>query len=335
MLDRFVSSLVALSLALLVWLYMRSRDQEMLDNVVVPVQITLAAGQSEYYELDVTGPSQAIASFSGPPSRIRELRALLQRGELRVDVVFAVPADRQDDARYLDTVRVEASDIHPPAGVTTVLVEGRNRIPVTLNRLVERRLPVRLERASDVPIAQIQLEPAYAQVRGPQEILDRVREIPTQPCACPARSESLLSQEVVSVPAVPLVQQLEGRRIQAVPAAVSARLTLQPRQKVYEVTDVPVQFLCPANFPLRPLFSDERAGKISLRLLGPAGEEAPSVIVFVDLTGRKWEPGLYEEPLRLQLPKDFQLAQNPPRQAAFQLVAPDSPLKPAGGVRGP
>src|SRR5262249_9699701 len=43
MIDRLISFLVALSLAFLVWLYARSREQESLDNVPVPVQISLAA----------------------------------------------------------------------------------------------------------------------------------------------------------------------------------------------------------------------------------------------------------------------------------------------------
>ena len=63
----------------------------------------------------------------------------------------------------------------------------------------------------------------------------------------------------------------------------------------------------------------------------PVGDEPPSVVAFIDLSGRKWEPGLYEEQLRLQLPKDFQLAQNPPKLVAFQL-APPEPAKSAGGT---
>ena len=69
MLDRLVSAVVALSLAFLVWLYVRSRDQETLDNVLVPVQITLSAGQSNNYELEINGASQVPVSFTGSPSR--------------------------------------------------------------------------------------------------------------------------------------------------------------------------------------------------------------------------------------------------------------------------
>ena len=115
------------------------------------------------------------------------------------------------------------------------------------------------------------------------------------------------------------MEQIDGRRIRATPGAVAVRVALQPEQTLYELTNVPVQFLCPANFSLRPLFRDESAGKISLRLLGPAGEERPIVVAFIDLGGRHWEPGLYEEALKLQLPANFRLAQAPRRSLAFQL----------------
>src|SRR5205823_13934603 len=117
MFDRLISFLVALSLAFLFWLYARSRDQETLD-VQVAVKINLAPAQFGQYELEVNGPSQVPVSFTGPPSRMRELRGLLQRGELRVELTLSVPEDRQTDSRYSDTVRVDAADVHSPPGVT-------------------------------------------------------------------------------------------------------------------------------------------------------------------------------------------------------------------------
>jgi hypothetical protein len=333
MIDRFISSLVALSLAFLVWLYARSRDQEMLDNVPIPVEILLAPGQADNYDLEVTGPCQIPASFTGPPSRIRELRGWLQRGEMRVSVVLTVPEDRQADSFFLDTVRVDASDLHPPPGVQSLVVEERNRVPVTLRRLVERRLPVRLDHASEERVGQVIVEPATVLVRGPQEILERARAIPTQPFLMPVRPESNGLTEVATSGQAVLVQQMEGRPVRATPDTVSVRVTLRPRQKVYELRDVPVHFLCPANCPLRPQWENERAGRISLRLLGPTAEELPVVNVYIDLTSGKYEPALYaDEPLRLQLPKDFQLAQPPPRSATFRLVTIPSERI---GVRGP
>lgn len=332
MLDRFLSCLVALSLAVLIWLYARSRDQEMLDNVPIPVSIALAPHQAEQYLLEVSGPSQIPVSFSGPPGRIRELRSMLQRGELHVGITLTVPEDLQNESRYLDTVRIDADQVHGPPGVTAVVGQGRNRIPVTLHRLVERRLPVRLEHSPEDRIGQVTLEPATVLVRGPEETLDHLRAVATQPYVLPPRSEG---QQDITIGPIPLVQEAEGRSLRVTPAAVTARLTLQPRQKTYDL-DVPVRFLCPAHFPLRPEFLDSgRSGILSVRIVGPALEEPPAVTAYIDLTRGEFKPGLNYEPVQLQLPRDFQLAQKPPRLIGFKLVAGESTLtRPAAGGLG-
>jgi hypothetical protein len=324
MFDRIVSLLVALSLALLVWLYARSRDQETLDNVPVPVQITLAAGQAEHYNVELTGPSQVMASFTGPPPRIRDVQAMLQRQELQVTLTLNVPEERLNEPRYSDTVHVEPSDIHAPAGVSVVMVEGRNRIPVTLHRLVERRLPVRFEHGQEEPGTPVILEPATVLVRGPQEVLDRARSIPTQPSELPARPVNA-PLTAAAVGRVPLVQELEGRPVRVTPNRVTVRVPPLNR-KVYDLPDVPIHFLCPANFGLRPRFYDERMGRIHLRLQGPHQEEPPKVYVFIDLTRGRFVSGLNHEPLQLQLPKDFQLTDGPLPVRGFNLEPADTPV---------
>ncbi len=321
MTDRLISAAVAIILGVLVWLYARSRDQEMLDNVPVPVTLSLPAHQADYYDLEVTGPSQVIAAFSGPPSRIRELRQMLQRGELRVEKEVAIAEDRQNESRYLDTIRIDPNELHTPPGIRIILTEERNRIPVTLRRLVERPLPVRLDYQPDDPIASLTLEPATVLVRGPQEILDRVRAIPTRPYV-PSRFGQPGHKDNGITGVVSLVTELEGRPIRTVPLNVAVRLTLRSREKVYDLVEVPVHFLCPAAFPYRASWLDERGGKVTLKVRGPAGDETPTVSAYVDLTHRKFGEGLYvQEPLRLQLPKDYQLDQPPPQSASFRLDA--------------
>src|SRR2546423_12645873 len=172
MIDRILSPLVALSLALLVWLYARSRDQEILDNTPIPVRITLPPGLDEQYHLELSGPAQVLASFSGPPLRVRELRGLLQRNELSVDVTLTIPEERLNESRYSDTVVIESSDLHAPPGVTPLVMEGRNRIPITLHRVVERRLPVHFEHTGDDPNQAVIVDPPSVLVRGPQEVVD-------------------------------------------------------------------------------------------------------------------------------------------------------------------
>ena len=49
----------------------------------------------------------------------------------------------------------------------------------------------------------------------------------------------------------------------------------------------------------------------------------------------KSSAGLNHEPLRLQLPPDFQLDQAPPAEVGFELVPADSPAKGLGAAHGP
>ncbi len=320
MMDRVISSLVALSLALLVWLYARSRDQEILDNVPIPVQIALAPHQADNYNLELGGPSQVVVSFTGPPAHIRELRGMIQRNEMHIEVPFTVPDERLGESRYSDTVLIDSTDVHTPPGVTPMVVEGRNRIPVTLHRLVEKRLPVRFESALDEPVGLLEIDPPSVVVRGPQEVLDRMRAIPTVPSSLPERATGSGAASIK----VALVQELENRPVRVSPARVTVRLPAQTR-KVYELQDVPVQFLCPPSFTLRAelIQGYERSGRINLRLLGPAQDVPPKVFAFVDLTRGNFLSGLNHEPVQLQLPKEFQLADDPPRVMGFMLQPAD------------
>jgi hypothetical protein len=332
MLDRILSVLVAVGLALLLWLYARSRDQEILDNVVLPVQISLVGSQAEQYNLETHGEARVLVSFSGPPPRIRELRGILQRGELHVALSYTVPEDRLAEGRYADTLLVESSDIHAPPGITPIMVEGRNRIPITIHRLVEKRLPVKFEYDREGSGGgRVIVEPATVLVRGPQEVVDRARWISTQPSALPARPANS-PPWVAAVGKVALVQELENRPVRVIPDRVTVRA--QARQ-LYELPEVPIQFLCPAGFRLRPEFLDNRSGRLHLKLWGPVQDEAPRVYAFVDLTRDRFTPGLNHEPLQLQLPKDFTLEQEPGRVVAFELIPADFIPRDLGATPGP
>jgi hypothetical protein len=315
----FMEVLVALSLAFLVWLYARSRHQETLDQVPIPVQVSLAPAQANQYDLEINGSSRAPVSFTGPVSCMRDLREKLQRGAVRVSLTLTVPEERQNDSIYRDTVFVEAADVPVPAGVTASLVEVPFCIPVTVHKLVERRLPVRLDYAGDTHISQVKLEPATVLVRGPKDVLDRARSIATHPCAAPPPSEAGPPGESLVRGDIALLHEVEGRPIQVTPETVVFRYRMQTRQKTYEIADVPVHFLCPPNFPWRPRFESPEAGRVHLRVTAPTGDEAPAVVAFVDLTHGEFTQGRNREPLRLQLAREAQLAQETPPAVTFYL----------------
>jgi hypothetical protein len=325
MYDRLLSSLVALSLAFLVWLYARSRNQETVDNVPIPVQFTLATHQAEDYELEVTGPSQVVASFMGPPSRLRGLRSLLQQDGVKAEVTVTVPEEHLNDSRYVEDIRVDPADIRAPSGVTPLVMEGQNRIQVCFHQLVERKLPVRFAAVPEERVGRVTTEPATVLVRGTREVLDHIRFIPTQPYSVANEVDEIRPEPETRLDSVPLVRELRAHAVHCIPDSVRVQFTLLPPFKTYELTDVPVRFLCPDHFPLRPEFPKAPgAGRISLRVKGPTQPEMPRVIAYVDLTspGRKLQPGLYAaEPVEVQLPQGFELAQEPPHAGLFELLS--------------
>jgi hypothetical protein len=315
--------LVAVCLALLIWLYARTRDQDTIDHVPIPVEVALAPGSTGEYDLEVGGTGRVSVSFNGPLSRLREVRTLLQHDALRVAIQLSVPREHHHESTYRETVRVQPADVPVPPGVTAVVVEGQNRLPVVVRRLVERRLPVRLDYFGDEPAGQVKIEPATVLVRGPQDILERARVIPTQPVSpAAANGQPFLSGRIG------LVTELEGRPIRVSPPTVSYRVHLQPQQQVYELFDVPVQFLCPPDIRWTPRFVTPDDGKLRLRVRGPAGGEPPAVQAFIDIS-RSRQGGRKVKAVQLQLPRGVQLAQEAPPEVEFIL----EPLLPTSKVR--
>ena len=322
MIDRFLSCLMAVSLALLIWLYARSREQETLDNVPVPVEVVLSSRQSDQFTLELpSGRSQVSVSFSGPPQRLRELQMMIHRKEIHIVKMIAVADDRLNESRFSDSVVIEAGDINAPQGITAHVSEGRNSIPYTLHRLVERWLPVRFDCVREGLTGPVVLEPEKVLVRGPKEILDTAKEIRTQPSELPTRPLHTQAN-VAAIGRVPLVHEMEGRAVRVTPSTVQVRVPGQAR-KEYDLNDIQVQFLCPPNFHFKPQVLDERAGKLNLKLLGPVQDESPRVSAYIDLSKGKFLSGVNHEPLQLQLPGGFQLVQDPPRVVAFQLLPGD------------
>jgi hypothetical protein len=322
MIDRILSILVALSLALLIWLYARSRDQEILDNVTLPVQVSLAESEADHYSLEVNGAGQAVVSFSGPSDRIRELRGEIQRNELHIEVALTVPEEHRKESRYSDTVHIDASQVPAPPGVTPIVTEGRNRISVTVRRMVTRPLPVRFDALQEDSAGPVVIDPAVVLVTGPQEVLDHIRAIPTMPSELPMRPANAPATSA-AVGRVALVQELEGRPVHTEPSKVMVKAPPLLR-KEYVLPDVPIHFLCPADFTLRPEFFNDRDGRVTLHVVGPIQDESPKVYAFLDLTHGRFESGSNHEPLQIQfLQKDFQLIDDQLRVVTFRLDPAD------------
>jgi hypothetical protein len=299
--------LVSVCLASLVWLYIHNRASNLIDHAPVPVQVQLAANQRDQFVLEIPETRTVMVSFTGPHSRIREIRRKLQRGLLKANVTLTVPEEKKTEAMFCETLHVDEDAIAVPVGVKVEIAEAS--IPITVHRLMERTLPVKLEYTGDALVSQLKIEPATVLVRGPKAVLDRASFLPTQPYAVQACAETQATAGANVRDQVALVTELDGRPIQANPVSVQFRCRAVPKQKIYELVNVPIHFLCPKESPWKPRFASDKESKVTLKLLGPATEQAPPVLAFVDLTSGNLARGRNLEPLRLQLPKDFQLVQ--------------------------
>lgn len=309
--------LIALSLAFLVWLYIHSRAQTTLDHIQVPVQVQLVPSQRDLFDMEVVGDARITASFSGPSSRLRELKKKLQRGQVKVTLTVTVPDDKVNEPACTEVVHVDPAQVPAPPGIHVELADDARAIRLNLTRMAERILPIRLEHTGEVKVSQVKIEPSTVLVRGPQAVVEKVAAIGTQPYALEAPSDEKADPTVRGKAS--LATEIDGQHIFTSLKQVTFRCNVHAKHKVYEVTDIPVLFLCPPEFPYRPRFAQDKAGKISIRLAGPASEERPPVLAFVELTGTNLTRGRNLEPVRLQLPKDFTLLSNSTPVIAFFL----------------
>jgi hypothetical protein len=322
MTDRIVTPIIAFGMAFLIWLYFRSRDQEVLDDSI-PVQLQVASAQEQDYQVAHNAHPLKV-SFTGPPSRIKEVRSKLHQEALFVKRIISVPEEHRNDAKYEETLRFEPAEVQGqlPPGVHVDIAENQTPIRVSWRKLVEKQLPV-------VPVFDAHArdrvehwvcEPPTVLVRGPREVLDKAVILSTVICPVPEITDAAEVGANIKSENAELVKELDKQAILVTPGEVTIRLTLKPPQKIYECVDVPVHFLCPAGFAYRPQFTTARPAAVSFKIRGPAMSQRPEVSAYVDLTVRKFGPGLHaDEPIQLKLPKDFQLVGEPPRLSSFKL----------------
>ena len=225
---------------------------------------------------------------------------------------------------FTETLHVDEDAIAVPVGVKVEIAD--ESVPITVHRVSERMLPVKLEWTGEALVSQIKIEPASVMVRGPKTVLDRASFVPTQPYAVHVNADSQATIEANVREPIALVTELDGRAIQTNPISVQFRCRAVPKQKIYELIDVPVHFLAPQASPWKVRFDSDKESKVTLKLIGPATDQPPPVLAFVDLTRGNLARGRNLEPLRLQLPKDFQLVQPTTALVTFYLDEIDRPM---------
>jgi len=314
--------MISVCLACLVWLYTHNRARHTIEHVAVPVQVQLAAQQRDQFSLGLTEQRTVLASFSGPQSRMREVRRKLQRGLLSASLTVTIPEDKKVEEMFSEILHVDEESLNVPAGIKVELAQ--DSVSVMVHRLTERSLPVRLEFTGEARVSQIKIEPATVLVRGPKSVLDQASFLPTKPYAIQVNASAQPAADSKVSAQVSLVTELDGRPITVNPATVQFHCVAVPKQKIYELTGVPVHFLCPKDCPWKPRFEQE--SKVGLKLIGPVMDQTPPVLAFIDLTSGNLARGRNVGQLRLQLPKDFQLADATLPPVSFYLDEVERPV---------
>lgn len=327
MFDRIATPIIALGLAFLIWLYIRSRDQETLEKNV-PVVFRLASNQKDSFEIMGDDKTEIPVSFTGPPSRLREVQTMLRRGEISLSRTVTVPENALLDNRYTFNDQFEANQINVPPGVRVDIPVNRRGFSVLLRRHVRKNLKVepRFVGGSE-RVSNIIVQPPEVEVRGPQEILNRLDTLPTAPVDLPDNNSD--KEETYTGKVALLPKTLQETPVEVIPPGVKLSFTLKPSQRTHDITDVQIHFLTPVGFPFTPQFTNQRAGTITLLVKGPA--QRPGVIrAYVDLTKKQNpEAGLQsEEPINVELPPGYELVGRPPRLPSFNLVPLAGPVKP-------
>src|SRR5262249_37572120 len=134
---------VSVCLACLVWLYIHNRARNSIDRVAVPVAVQLAAHQRDQFVLEAPESRTAMGSFTGANALIRDLRRKLQRGMLKANVTLTVADDKKSEAMFTETLHIDDDAIVVPVGVQMEIAD--DSVPITVHRLTERTLPVKLE----------------------------------------------------------------------------------------------------------------------------------------------------------------------------------------------
>jgi hypothetical protein len=309
--------LIACCLAFIVWMYLHSRAQQTMEHMQIPVVVQLAPSQRDHFLIETPTVPKATVSFSGPSSRMRELKKKLFRGQIQAIVQYTVLDDKQKESTFNDTANLEAAKINLPPGIMMEWNDANLSVPVTVHRIVERVLPVKLDFTGDVRISDVVIEPASVTVRGPKSVLDRTQALSTLPfvLSVPAGEEPKASQARDNLD---LASELDGRAVQVTPSQVHLKCKVMPLKRIFEIADVPVRFAIPDQYPWLPRFA-EKYGKITIRIIGPAGDEVPRVRAYIDLAQEAFTRGHNVSPVRIELPKDFELVERRTPMAAFYL----------------
>ena len=285
-------AVMAAVLAVLLWVY---ADQHITrqESLAIPLRLVLPADiraqtSVTVLRVRVSGPNRAVAALKE------------REGELRINYTPDVETSALESSKTI-TIVLTPNDVRLPAEVNILGIEP-DTLQAKLIRYAEKTLSVSPtivgEVASGYEIGEnILVDPPSVAVRGPEDLLERLEAIPTEPVSVQGLKASH-TRGGVKIATKAGDSTLECDR------TVDVLVPIKRQVIQREFANIPVAVFAPADFPYRVNLSTRKS--VSLR----GTKEAISALrpedirLFVDVSGLKPRSEPYEEKVYGLVPPD-------------------------------
>lgn len=294
----------SLILAVLLWFYITGEQVEELKKVVplridIPQGMTIVSTQTD--SLDVV--------FRGPGNLI----SLLSSSEIMAHHVIS---DVEEPGEYTFTISPE--EISIPRGIKVSVIEPP-QVRVRLDRLITRRLPIRVDIEGEpatgfqVQVDKVSVTPNVSLVTGPESILKKLAYIRTVPIDVVGRTRTFVKKAALE----PITGQKPMKEDDLI--EVTIPIVESFVEKCIEGVDVKVLKDASSLW-----VSKVSPSKVDLTLSGPGVslEELTAADIPVFLDVGSLEAGKHELPLKVILPEDITLISDIP---AVEVVLEPTP----------
>jgi YbbR domain-containing protein len=295
----WMMKLLCLSLAFAVWQAVRENTSFEVVVADVPVTVTVGEGLAVFDQSTDT----VNIRFRGSRDDIRFIDS--DQVEVKIDI-------SEHNDRLRQTIKFSPRYVKAPSRAHAVQFDP-SEITVTIDRQVERVLPVKVVLEGELPQG-VQMEqntctPASVKVRGAERLLSELEQVRTVPVSLDGRYNSFKTHVAVAS---------AGQPWTVLPERVTAEVSLVERVATRRIE----------NSMVRPMLASDdtravkiRPEKVTVTLRGSpqriADLNARDVYTYIDCT-ELTEPADYEVPVRADVPAGLQVEKIEP--AAVQVT---------------
>lgn len=302
--------LVALAIAITLWLYATGRHTGELEEAI-PFVISTPPGFTMLNE----GTDTVTVKVRGPQSVISNLSGMIKNKKIQAAYIIA-PYKKDVGDQVKETILLGKDNLNLPEGIRLVSIIP-SKIEVTLGKLQRKYLKVRLKKEGEpAPGYRITNEFVYPPeviVTGPSSVITSATEIDTTPI----NVNGITTDQNKTFPwHIPIEQKItftqDGEET-SVPVTCNKVLqvwfTISPQVELKRFEKIGIRILQPPDFPYKVKLQDQF---IDLQVKGPKlildKLQLSDIGVYIDVNSLK-PPGPYKLSIHCSLPNGVELSE--------------------------